>query len=69
VQAGGDPTDGISALLGHRKTETRPQPQRRDHQRTCTMRDCIVTCGKLLDERGKLKPPGLPAFEQVKPAA
>lgn len=33
------------------------QPPRRDHQRTHTMRDYIVTCGKLLDERGKLNRP------------
>lgn len=30
------------------------QPQRRDHQRTRTMRDYIVTNGKMLDERGTL---------------
>jgi hypothetical protein len=33
------------------------------------MHDYIVTYGKLLDERGKLKPPGLVWFEQVKLAA
>jgi hypothetical protein len=32
------------------------------------MRDYIVTYGKLLDERGNLKPPGLLWFERVKPA-
>jgi hypothetical protein len=31
--------------------------------------DYIVTYGKLLDERGKLKPPGLLWFEQVELAA
>jgi hypothetical protein len=45
------------------------RPQRRDHQRTRTMRDYIVTYGQLLDERGKLKPPGLLWFEQVELAA
>ena len=33
------------------------------------MRDYLVTYGKLLAERSKLKPPGLLWFEQVKPAA
>jgi hypothetical protein len=32
------------------------------------MPDYIVTYGELLDERDKLKPPGLLWFEQVKPA-
>jgi hypothetical protein len=46
---------GISALL-EQKTETRPQPQRRDHWRGCTMRDYIVHYDKVLDGRVKLKP-------------
>jgi hypothetical protein len=33
------------------------------------MPDYTVTHGKLRDGRGKLKPPGLLRFEQVKPAA
>jgi hypothetical protein len=33
-------------IIGAQKTETRPQPQRRDHQRTCTIGDYIVTYGK-----------------------
>jgi hypothetical protein len=49
-----------------RNTTTAAAP---DHRRTCTMPDYIVTYGKLLDERRKLKPPGLLWFEQVKPAA
>jgi hypothetical protein len=51
------------------KTETLPQKQRSDRQRACTMRDYIVTYGKLSDERGKLKPSGLLWFEQAKPVA
>jgi hypothetical protein len=45
------------------------QPARRPHNRASTMRDYLAMYSKLLDERGKLKPPGVLWFEQAKPAA